>query len=292
VVAETVTPPARLVGIGLLANLVLALVKFLTGVVGHSYALIADAIESVADTFGSLIVWSGLRVGARDPDADYPFGYGKAESLAAGIVGLMLIGAAIGLSIEAVREIITPHHAPAPYTLAVLLGVVLIKVLLSRRVRARADDLDSRLMAADASHHLSDAITSAAAFVGISVALIGGPGWESADDVAALAASAIILWNGWRIVRPAARELLDRAPDLKVLDQVDRAARTVPEVRATEKLRVRTMGTRLLVELHVQSDPAISLRDAHVVSGKVKSAIRAAMPNVRDVLVHMEPFER
>ncbi len=283
--------PARLVEIGLVTNLLLALVKFVTGIVGHSYALIADAIESVADLFGSLIVWGGLRVAARDPDADFPFGYGKAEALAAGIVGIMLIGAAVGLSIEAVREIITPHHAPEPYTLAVLLGVVCIKTLLSRRVKASAVSLESKLMAADASHHQSDAITSAAAFIGISVALIGGPGWEAADDVAALAASGIILWNGWRIVRPATSELLDRSPDERVLDQVDRAARSVAEVRATEKLRVRTIGTRLLVELHVQSDAGLSLRDAHVVSGKVKSAIRTALPNVRDVLVHMEPFE-
>ena len=286
------TPPTRLVQVGFATNLLLALVKFFAGVVGHSYALIADSIESVADLFGSLIVLGGLRVAARDPDADFPFGYGKAEALSAGIVGIMLIGAALGLSIEAVREIITPHHAPEPYTLAVLLGVVLIKALLSRRVRASAQSLESRLMAADASHHESDAITSAAAFIGISVALIGGPGWEAADDVAALAASGIILWNGWRIVRPAAAELLDRSPDDAVLDRVDRAARSVDQVRATEKLRVRTMGTQFLVELHVQSDPHLSLRDAHVVSGKVKTAIRAALPNVRDVLVHMEPFER
>jgi cation diffusion facilitator family transporter len=286
------TPPTRLVQVGFATNLLLALVKFIAGVVGHSYALIADSIESVADLFGSLIVLGGLRVAARDPDADFPFGYGKAEALSAGIVGIMLIGAALGLSIEAVREIITPHHAPEPYTLAVLLGVVLIKALLSRRVRASAQSLESRLMAADASHHESDAITSAAAFIGISVALIGGPGWEMADDVAALAASGIILWNGWRIVRPAAAELLDRSPDDAVLDRVDRAARSVDQVRATEKLRVRTMGTQFLVELHVQSDPQLSLRDAHVVSGKVKTAIRAALPNVRDVLVHMEPFER
>jgi cation diffusion facilitator family transporter len=286
------TPPTRLVQVGFATNLLLALVKFIAGVVGHSYALIADSIESVADLFGSLIVLGGLRVAARDPDADFPFGYGKAEALSAGIVGIMLIGAALGLSVEAVREIITPHHAPEPYTLAVLLGVVLIKALLSRRVRASAQSLESRLMAADASHHESDAITSAAAFIGISVALIGGPGWEMADDVAALAASGIILWNGWRIVRPAAAELLDRSPDDAVLDRVDRAARSVDQVRATEKLRVRTMGTQFLVELHVQSDPQLSLRDAHVVSGKVKTAIRAALPNVRDVLVHMEPFER
>jgi cation diffusion facilitator family transporter len=285
------TRPVRLIEIGLLANFVLAGVKFVAGLVGNSYALIADAVESVADLFGSLIVWGGLRIAARDPDADYPFGYGKAEAVAAGVVGMLLVAAAVALSIEAVREILTPHHAPEPYTLVVLVAVVALKWILARRVRQGAKTHASRLMEADAAHHLSDAITSAAAFVGISVALIGGPGWEAADDVAALVASAIILINGWRIVRPAVRELLDRSPEDAVLDQVDRAARSVPEVRATEKLRVRSMGNRYLVEVHVQSDPSMSLHAAHIVSGKVKSAIRAAVPDVRDVLVHMEPFE-
>ena len=276
---------------GLLLNAALAVIKLIAGVVGNSYALIADAVESMADLFGSVVVLGGLRIAGRDPDDRFPFGYGKAETVATVLVGLMLSGAAVGLGIEAVREILTPHHAPAPFTLGVLVLVVLVKELWSRRVLRLARAAGSDLVAADAWHHRSDAITSAAAFVGISVALIGGPGWEAADDVAALAASGLILWNGIGIARPALLELMDHSPDEHLLAAVDAAARTVPEVRTTEKLRIRKMGSVLFVEIHVQSDPGMSLRDAHVVSGKTKGAIRAAVPAVRNVLVHMEPFE-
>lgn len=276
---------------GLILNAVMALVKFVAGVLGNSYALIADAVESIADLFGSVVVWGGLRIAGREADRQFPFGYGKAEALATVIVGLMLVGAATGIAIEAVREIITPHHAPAPFTLAVLVGVIVIKAAWSRKVLQGARAAGSGLVEADAWHHRADAITSAAAFVGISVALIGGDGWESADAVAALLASTLIFWNALKILRPAVGELMDRAADDGLLAAVDRAAREVPEVHATEKLRIRKTGSSFLVEIHVQSDPAMPLREAHIVSGKVKSAIRARVTAVRDVLVHMEPFE-
>jgi len=276
---------------GLVVNAALALAKLLAGVLGHSYALIADAVESIADIFSSLVVWSGLRVAARNADERYPFGYGKAESISTFIVGLMLVGAALGIAIEAVREILTPHHAPAPFTLAVLVAVVAIKEVLFRRVSRSAVELGSGAVAADAWHHRADAITSAAAFVGISVALLGGPGWEMADDWAALLASGIVLYNGVRIMRPALAELMDQSPDDEVFRAVEAAAHAVDGVLATEKLRIRKSGTRYLLELHVQADPGLSLFEAHVLSGKVKGRIRSQVPRVEGVLVHMEPFE-
>ena len=276
---------------GLLLNAALALGKLIAGVLGNSYALIADAVESMADLFGSVVVWGGLRISGREADERFPFGYGKAETVATVIVGMLLVGAAVGIGVEAVREIVTPHHAPAPFTLVVLVLVVVVKETWSRRVFRQAQAAGSSLVAADAWHHRSDALTSVAAFLGISVALIGGPGWEAADDVAALIAAFVILVNGWLIVRPAVFELMDRSPENPLLEQVDAAARSVPEVRDTEKLRIRKMGSALFVEIHVQSEPTMSLRDAHVVSGKVKTAVRRSVPRVVDVLVHMEPFE-
>lgn len=276
---------------GLLANAALAVIKVLAGVLGNSYALIADGIESTADLLSSSIVWGGLRIASREADSEYPFGYGKAESLATATVSLMLIGAAIGISIEAIREIITPHHAPAPFTLAVLVLVVLIKETLFRKVDAVGAEVGSEAVRADAWHHRSDAITSLAAFVGISIAIAGGEGWESADDWAALIASAVIAWNGQRLLRPAIAGLMDRSPEPQIHDRIRQVASAVPDVRAVEKVIVRRAGTDYFVDLHVHADPGMSLRDAHIVSGKVKSAIRTALPNVRGVLVHMEPFE-
>jgi cation diffusion facilitator family transporter len=276
---------------GLLVNAVLAMVKLMAGLLGNSYALVADAVESTADIFSSLIVWGGLRIASREPDDEYPFGYGKAESLAAVIVSLMLLGAAGGIAIQAVREIRLPHHTPASFTLAVLILVVAAKEVLFRRVAAVARDVGSTAVKADAWHHRSDAITSIAAFIGIAVALVAGPGWESSDDWAALFASAIIAFNGVGLLRPALQDLMDRAPQRELRDRIAAIAAAVPAVRIVEKLNVRKSGLGYFVDLHVQTDPAMPLRDAHVLSGRVKSAIRDAAPGIINVLVHMEPYE-
>jgi cation diffusion facilitator family transporter len=292
VLAEKAARGERAAQAGVVANLSLALVKFITGILGHSYALIADAIESAADVFSSLIVWGGLRISVREADERYPFGYGKAEPLAAMAVAFMLFGAAGGIAIQAVREILTPHHAPAPFTLAVLLAVVLIKELLFRRVFQVGEAVSSTAVRADAWHHRSDALTSLAAAVGISIALVGGPGWEPADDWAAIAAAAVIGWNGLRTFRDAARDLMDRAPRGDVIGRVAAAATAVDGVRDIHKLKVRRAGLGIYVDLDVQANPEMSLHDAHVLSGKVKSAIRQALPETLGVLVHMEPDER
>lgn len=275
---------------GIFVNACFAAVKLAAGLVGNSYALVADAVESTADIFSSLIVWGGLKVAGRDPDETHPFGYGKAEGLAAAVVSLMLLGAAIGIAVKAVGEIRIPHHTPAAWTLAVLVSVVAGKTLLSRVVRGVGITIGSTAVRADAWHHLSDAITSAAAFVGISVALIGGPGWEPADDWAALFASGIIAYNAVAIFRPALTDLMDRMPGPDVVDPVRRAAESVSGVLATEKLAVRKAGMVLRVTIHVQADPKMTLDAAHVLSGRVKAAIRSAVPRVQSVLVHMEPF--
>jgi cation diffusion facilitator family transporter len=276
---------------GLLVNALLAVIKVISGVIGNSYALIADGIESTADLLSSTIVWSGLRIASKDPDADYPFGYGKAESLAAATVALMLIGAAIAIAILAVREIVTPHHAPAPFTLVVLLAVVLVKELLFRRVNAVGLAVDSDALRADAWHHRSDAITSLAAFIGISIAVVGGEGWEPADDWAALVAAAVILWNGQRLLRPSIAGLMDRSAAPTLISRVHDIAAAVDNVKAVEKVIVRRAGTVYFADLHVEADPEMPLRDAHAVGHAVKAAIMEHLPNVRGVLVHMEPHE-
>jgi cation diffusion facilitator family transporter len=282
---------------GVLVNALLAAVKLLAGIFGHTYALIADAVESATDILGSLIVWGGLAVAARPPDEDHPFGHGKAETLAAAAVALMLLAAAGGIAVAAVREIQTPHQVPAPWTLGVLVAVIIVKGLLSRRVSTVGVAIGSTAVKADAWHHLSDALTSAAAFIGISIAVWGsryrgGTGWESADDWAALVASLVIAFNALLLMRPALHDLMDRIPGDAVVGPIRRAAAGVPGVLAIEKLAVRKAGLGYRVNLHVQTDPTMPLDQAHVLSGMVKGAIRQAVPQVQSVLVHMEPFEQ
>jgi cation diffusion facilitator family transporter len=293
-VSRPASDPARgmqaaLAGMGV--NAALVVVKLLAGIVGHSYALVADAIESSTDIFSSLIVWAGLRITTRPADDDYPYGYGKAETLAVAVVSLMLLGSALGIAVAAVNEILTPHHAPAPFTLAVIAVVIVVKEALSRTLLHLGAETGSPAVKADAWHHRSDAISSAAAFVGISVALWGGHGWEQADDWAALVAAAIIAFNGVRMLRPAVHDLMDRMPAGPGVAQITAVAESVEGVLAVEKLRVRRLGTEYYVDLHVQAEPTLPLRDAHNLSGKVKGAIRAEVPGVAGVLIHMEPYE-
>jgi cation diffusion facilitator family transporter len=285
----------RFAQFGVLINATLAGIKFAAGVFGNTYALVADAVESMADIFASLVVWGGLHISSQPADEDHPFGHGKAEALAAAVVSMMLLAAALLIAIHSVGEIRTPHKTPAPWTLGVLVAVMVIKWTLARRVAEVGKSLESSAVHADAAHHLSDAITSAAAFIGISIAIVGsrwvgGKGWEQADDWAALVASCVIAFNGLTMLRAAIDDLMDRVPSKEVLGTIERAAHSVAEVMATEKLTARRSGNTYWVTLHVQAAPALSLQEAHVVSGKVKSAIRAAVPRAAWILVHMEPF--
>lgn len=277
--------------LGILVNTALAATKLVAGVVGNSYALIADAVESTADILSSLIVVAGLQISSRKPTEEFPFGYGRAETLAAASVSLMLVGTSIGIAVEAFREIRTPHHAPAPWTLAVLVTVILIKWLVARQVKSTGDEIASSSLKADAWHHLSDALTSAAAFIGISLSIWNGPGWEAADDWAALFASGIILVNGLLMFKSALFDLMDRTPEPEILQRIRETAGKVPDVMAIEKLAVRRAGMFLFIEVHVQAQPAMTLEAAHALSGLVKHTLRTTIPQVAGVVVHMEPYQ-
>lgn len=279
----------RSTAIGIVLNVFLAAGKGFAGYAGNSYALIADAIESSSDVIGSIVVFIGLRIAVRPPDENHPYGHGKAEPIAATAVALALIGAAIAIAVESVHEIVTPHHAPAPFTLAVLAAVVLTKEVLFRYVFRIGEAVESTAVKTDAWHHRSDAITSAIAFVGISIALIGGKGYESADDWAALAAAAIIIVNAYRLLVPAVAELTDAAPATTIVEDVRRVAASVPGVTGLDKSAVRKMGFEFYVDIHVMVNGNLPVREGHRIAHEVKDAIRAAYPRVAEVLVHVEP---
>ena len=280
---------ARVALLGLVINVVLASVKIVAGVVGHAYVLIADGIESALDVGGSIVIWGGLTVAARPPDSTHPYGHGKAEPLAALLVALCVLAAAIGLAVESVREILTPHHGPAPFTLAVLVVVIVVKEILFRYVNRVGQNLESTAVQTDAWHHRSDALTSTAAFIGISIALIGGERWQSADDWAALFACAVIAANGVRLALPAFLEIMDTAPSAKIVKAICSVASSVPGVVDVEKCHARKMGLEYYVDLHVGVDGNISVHEGHEIAHRVKSAIQQSDSRVADVLVHIEP---
>ncbi len=267
----------------------LALVKVAAGVLGNAYVLIADAVESLTDVVGSVVVWVGLRVAAEPATDEYPYGRGRAETLAAVLVAILLFIAALAIAFESVRQIRTSHQAPASFTLIVLVVVVIVKESMFRFVLKVGEGVESTAVKADALHHRSDAITSAAAFLGISVALLGGPGYETADDWAALVAAAVIAFNGYSILRPALEEMLDRAPDAEIESKVRALARSVPGVEGTHKCFVRKLGLDLFVDLDLQVDGQMTVEASHELAHEVQNRIRAELPLITKVLIHVEP---
>lgn len=279
----------RTTALGIFINTLLAVGKGVAGVLGNSYALVADAIESASDIFSSLVVYGGIHIASRPRDERHPYGYGKAEPMAAMVIAMALAAAGLTIAWNSVLEIITPHHAPAPFTLAVLLLVVLVKETLFRHVFSVGESVQSTAVRTDAWHHRSDAITSAAAFIGISVALIGGDGWESADDYAALLASCIILFNAYRLFVPALREVMDAAPGNALTADIRAVALAVPGVIAIDKCYIRKMGFDYFVDIHVVVNGSVTVREGHLTGHNVKDALLAAGLHVSDVLVHIEP---
>jgi cation diffusion facilitator family transporter len=273
----------------LVINAALAAIKIATGVLGNSYVLIADGIESAADVFTSFVVWAGLRVAALPADANHPYGHGKAETIAGAIVSLSLLGASFIIAVQSLREILSPQGPPRAFTLVVLIVVIVIKEFLFRRVAQAGASLGSSALTADAWHHRSDALTSAAAFVGISVALVGGPGFETADDWASLVACAIIAWNGVRLLRGTLDEMMDASVSPETVAAVREIASQVEGVVAIEKCRVRKLGLHLALDIHVVVDGDLSVRRGHAIAHEVVEKLRASHHNVNDVIVHIEP---
>jgi cation diffusion facilitator family transporter len=284
--------PLRLGFFAIGVNLSLMIIKVGVGTIGNSYALIADGIESASDIFTSIVTWAGFHWSLRPADEEHPYGYGKIDSLTGVFSGVCLLGAAGVIAWQSILEIRTPHHLPAWFTLPVLLGVVAVKEFLSRRVFSVGQSLDSNALKGDAWHHRSDAITSAAAAIGISIALIGGKGYEMADDWGALVACSVIVANGFRILKTSFSDTLDRTADPEIRHAIRETGASVPGVERIEKCLVRKSGIDLFVELHVEVAPLTTIRDGHRIAHQVKAVLMQSHSRIKDVVVHLEPASR
>lgn len=276
--------------VGIVISIILVFLKGISGYLGHSYALIADATETGADVFSSALLWLGLRIALKRPDQEHPYGHGKAEPLAAVVISLFLVAASVWIAYHSIRLISTPHPLPEKFTLWVLVIVVVIKETMFRYVLRVGKRINSQAVKADAQHHRSDAVTSVAAFIGISIALIGGPGYEGADDWAALIASGLILYNAIALLRPSLDEIMDAAPSDEIVTKVRTLAEKVPQVHGIEKCYVRKMGFDYFVDLHIEVDGGLSVTEGHRIAHIVKDTILKSDLRVTDVLVHVEPF--
>ena len=273
----------------IIGNILLALVKFVTGVLGNSYALIADAIESTADVFSSILVWVGLKYSTRPADENHPYGHGRFETLSTfSVIGFLVVSATV-IAYESIQNIKTPHEGPKVFTLYVLGGIILFKELSFQYVIKKSKQTNSSSLKADAWHHRSDAITSVMAFIGISVAIFLGEGYEAADDVAALLASGIIIFNAYKIFKPLLSEISDEQIYDDLIRKIREISMTVPGVIETEKCHVRKMGMDYYVDLHMIVEGNISVIEGHKIAHDLKDEIQRKIPQVADVLVHTEP---
>lgn len=279
----------RATQISIVGNTALAIIKWLAGYFGNSYALIADAIESTADIFSSIFVLLGIKYANKPADKNHPYGHGRIEPLVTFVVVGFLIVSATVIAYESVNNIRTPHEAPKAFTLYILGAIIIWKEISYHLVMRKAKLTKSTALQADAWHHRSDAITSVAAFIGISIALIMGDGYESADDWAALLAAFIILYNSYRILKPALGEIMDKDMYGDMEQDVCKFARTIDGVLNTDKCHVRKTGMTYYIDLHIIVDKNITVKQGHDIAHNLKDKIKEDMPEIADILIHVEP---
>lgn len=277
---------------GVAVNALLALIKLTCGWIGHADALVADGLESGLDVLSSAAIWGALKYAERPADADHPYGHGKMESLAGVGGALLLLIAGTFVAWNSLREIFfgaADRPMPAPFTLVVLFAIVIVKEVMFRIARQRGREVESTAVQSDAWHHRSDALTSLAAAIGITLSLAGGPAWVSADNWAALFSCVIIAYNGFRMLKASLGELLDEQAPEEIIERIMEAARSVEGVDNVEKCRVRKSGLSLLADLHVRVPGTVTVTDGHAIAHRVKDTLMAGEYHLLDVTVHIEP---
>ena len=276
----------------LISNILLAVIKGISGVLGNSYALIADAIESTTDVLASFLVLLGIHYAKKPADDNHPYGHGRIEPLVTFVVVAFLVISASVIAYESIQKILTPHPSPKPWTLIVLFFIIVWKEISYRIVIRKSKETNSSSLKADAWHHRSDAISSILAFIGISLAIFLGKGFEAADDWAALLASGFILYNSYLIFRPALGEIMDEHLHDDLIADIKQKSLEVEGVLATEKCYVRKTGMYFHVDLHAIVDGKISVEEGHEISHDLKDHLIAKIQGVKEVLIHIEPYQQ
>lgn len=282
----------RLGAVSLVSNISFAAVKLIVGFVGNSFALIADGIESLADVLSSVVVWSGLRVSGKEADHEHPYGHGKAEAISTLLAGLGLLVSASIIGYHAVREILTPQHAPAPFTIPFLIVIVLAKQWLYLALSKGSRRHNSMALRAEAWHHLSDSLTSVGVLIGLIIAVFAGPGYEVADDIAALVITVLITFNAFRIIRPALDELMDRRIEDFRITLIEKVAAEIDGIENLETVTIRRSGSGYVAEIHMEVEPLLTVQESHHLSHLLKDRL-LEHPELKLIhaVMHVEPYE-
>lgn len=275
--------------LGLVVNLALGIVKLVGGLVGSSFALVSDAVNSLGDALTSVVVTGALWYAQRPADEEHPYGHTRAEAVAASNIALVIIISALFVGWQALARITGEHDLPPVWTLWIAGANVVIKEGLYRYKRRVGRQTGSAAIVANAWDHRSDALCSLAVFVGLSVVRWAGPGYMWADEAAALFVVVAILISGIKLFRTSTSELLDPQADAKLVQQIRSTAEETPGVRQVEKLWVRKTGMEYLADIHIQVDAQLTVDEGHRIGHQVKDRLVEKFASLRDVLVHLEP---
>ncbi|WP_146393185.1 cation diffusion facilitator family transporter [Allorhodopirellula solitaria] len=276
--------------LGLVVNLVLGVVKLVGGILGSSFALIADAVNSIGDVVTTLVVLFALRVAQRPADAEHPYGHSRAEGIAASNVALLVIISAVLVGWEAIQRISTEHTVPPAWTLWIAGGNVIIKEGLYRYKVQVGKRTGSASIIANAWDHRSDALCALAVLIGLAAVRFGGPRFAWADEAASLVVVAAIVWTGVQLFRASASELMDVQANPDLVDRMRAAAVEVDGVENVETLWVRKSGLEYFADIHIEVDQALTVAEGHRIGHRVKDHLLEQFISLRDVLVHLEPY--
>ena len=288
--AKSTAAQVRHVGwVGLIVNLLLSALKMAAGIVGHSHAVVADAVHSLSDVVTDFAVIAGVHFWTKPADEDHPHGHQRIETLVTVVIGLFLSVVAVGLAWDAINGGRYPDGvAPTPIALGAALVSIVFKEALYWWTAAEGRRLDSPALVANAWHHRSDALSSVPAAIAVAVAVID-PRLAFVDRIGAVAVCVIILYAGWKIIAPALAQLVDTAAPADERHRLEEVAMSVDGVRGAHGLRTRYVGSKLAVDLHVAVDPDLSVEQGHRIAEAVKRALIEDGPKVHDVLVKVEP---
>ncbi len=277
---------------GLFSNLALIAIKAVAGILGNSFALLADAVESATDALSSLFLWLGLRYAQRPPDENHPYGHGRLEPLLTFLVVAFLLGSALSIGIQGYFNLKKPQTLPEPFTLLVLVGIIAWKEITFHYIRLKAKKHHSSVLQAEAWHHRSDALSSLFALVGIGLAWILGSDFAWLDEAAAMISALILVLNAYRIFRKAFSEIMDEDVYQPLANRILEIGQGLPFIMGIPTCRIRKLGTRYYVDLHIWVDPTMSVAQSHAHAHALKDCIMADQPHIQDVLIHVEPYDK
>ncbi len=279
----------RASALGLVANVILGIVKLVGGILGGSFALISDAVNSIGDSLTSVVVLFALIVAQRPADREHPYGHSRAEAIAASNVALLIILSALLVGWEAIRRIPIHHDLPPVWTLWIAGANVLLKEGLYRYKARVGRRTGSSAVIANAWDHRSDAMCSFAVLIGLGIVRWAGPNYIWADEVAALVVVCLIFWSGTKLFRRSASELMDLQASDEFVQQIQTTAESVTGVRNVETLWVRKSGLEYFADIHIEVDAQLTVDEGHRIGHRVKDRLLEQFPALRDVLVHLEP---